>query len=1706
MGYNVFDIGSIVDGKFKVLETINEGTNSFVLKVVDIYSNKEFALKVLKPQNTSSYIEHIIQFKREVSIISSFDHPNIIKTYGIGEFEGHPYVIMEFLHGKNLSSKLVGSRPIEINEALEITLYIAKALEYMHCKGIIHRDLKPANIFITESSNDYSKSVKVLDFGISILKDATELKSPSAITGTWGYMSPEAIGIINKELDERSDIYSFGILIYHMFTGTAPIYGEDINTIIHMHAAFNPPKPSDVNPIIDSTLDKIILKLIAKDPEQRYSSVSGFIYDLNRYINGERNFNIGCKDKRNKISSYMIMIEREREIHILLDAIINASYKKGSVLLIAGESGVGKSRLVKEIRSYVSTSDGLFLQGRCLNNENKNPYQPFKDIIDNYINVYNNYDSTMQQNETRRLKNVLGDLGECVISLNNRASKILGDTNGIPHLEPNRELKRFIITLADFFINLVPEKRYCVIFLDDLQWADSGTLTLLEEIIRKISKTNLLVVGTFRDDEVEENCGIKKIYMKHSNLSNIQLIKLYPLSFDGIKKLVEMGLGESVQDLTELSQYVYKKSGGNPLYATNLIRTLADNSILVFEEDKWVLKWDALNDFDLPENILGIVLNRLANISAVQKRILRKAAIIGKSFEAGILEKLSDVGWTELVDILDQISDIQIIEPLTEKGMYIFTHDRIRDAVLEKMPKAEARRLHHKLGDILESLYEQGKEQYFFDIVHHYIESCDRSKALKYIISAAYKSKESFATEDALRYFKLAEEYMKDDGKYSYHDFIAIYKEMVEAYIIVGDSDQAVSIANNILPFLDSRLERAKLLSKIGTAYFKKGNLGKSQTYYTDALRLLGEEIPDDRRKLRFSMIKDYFKLIFYNRISVNRNLKQKGTNIDEENEKLTIFYHLCRSYAISDLSKIKYITIKGLNIAKRRLAGSREICLLYTGYAMQNAMVANYKRAMNYHETAIRMKRELGDKYGVAQSLQLIAYVHLWHGNYQSSMDSIQESTETFKQVGDIWEYSSNISVISAINQYIGNYAVAFEKMNQYIDLSMTIENHFGICYGKARLAWCYIEKGDFDKALVLINQAIELGEKEKLWFPYFLAIYCLGVVHYEKNEYIKAIELFEKAIDLDKRHNLNRECSGNAYVMLAQSYVMLLKANNMLQRGFNHKEYSKVFKACILALKITHSWPNIYGMALRTMAGYYAFRNKNRLAEKLYKDSIKHYSKINRKYELGYSLYEYACFLNNLQKEKEYKNIIKKAYGVFVEIGAKKYIKKCTDLMEPSMVKSFGHTGDNNIVMLIASNKFDAVVETARIISSILDIDVLLEKIMDISIELIGAQRGIVLLYPENGDKQLEVNVIRNIDGYEITGSSYELSRKIISQVEKELKPIIIYDAITDSQLNMQHSVISQEIRSVICAPIINKEELLGVIYLDNNLMSGLFDEEDKKVLELICSQAGISIENARLYKRLKEYSEEIEKWSRNLEQKVHERTEELNKKNIELEYMIDKLREHTKVVEELAAEKERNRMSRDLHDTLGYAMTLITTQLEVCSRTCLEDPKKALEIIEVVSYTAKAGLKELRRSIKGFGPKDLEKNSIINSLRKLVIEYSYFGIEIDFDFDGESSKCLSYYNEIIYRICQEAITNAVRHGKAKKVSISLVIEEDYISLFIIDDGIGCSQINKGMGLTGMEQRVASVNGKIFYGSSGDGGFNLNVCIPLEKEVRSI
>ena len=298
-------------------------------------------------------------------------------------------------------------------------------------------------------------------------------------------------------------------------------------------------------------------------------------------------------------------------------------------------------------------------------------------------------------------------------------------------------------------------------------------------------------------------------------------------------------------------------------------------------------------------------------------------------------------------------------------------------------------------------------------------------------------------------------------------------------------------------------------------------------------------------------------------------------------------------------------------------------------------------------------------------------------------------------------------------------------------------------------------------------------------------------------------------------------------------------------------------------------------------------------------------------------------------------------------------------------------------------------------------------------------------------------------------------------------------------------------------------------------------MFSGEELEVLDLIACQAGVSVENARLYSKLKISSKEIEKsrdeikmWNETLEQRVIERTEELeimsnkhkelaeqlNVKNTELKEMIEKLKEHAQTVEELAITKERNRFAMDVHDTLGHSMVLLIKLLEVCKMEMVNNPEKAKKRLEDAINTAREGMKELKRSIYGLVPEKLEVNKFIIAIKKLIEDFEASGVKVKLSIDGTYDYRNPAYSYTLYKVCQEAMTNAMRHGKAKNIQINIEFKDNKIKLTISDDGKGCKEIKKGFGINGIEERVNELKGSVNFDTAYNCGFKINLQLPLE------
>ncbi|MBU1077149.1 MAG: AAA family ATPase, partial [Spirochaetes bacterium] len=677
--------------------------------------------------------------------------------YETGEYKNTPYLITELTKGNSLSALLDKVR-FSVEESVELIKQLLEALNYVHGKGVIHRDIKPANIIIDKEKNKHK--VKLLDFGLSHIMELSQIKGKEEVVGTFGYMSPEATGIVKKAIDERSDLYSLGIVFYNLLTGELPFKSKDTGALLHQQVAVEPSAPRKVKSTIPHKLEEIVLKLLYKDPELRYQSARGLLYDIQRYKKGEKDFIIGEQDQKVKLTYQTRLVGREEEIEKIKRLFNKAREGEGSICLIGGDPGVGKTRLVEAIQQYAYEQGykegGLFIRGKCLNQENKIPYQPFRDALNEYVKKAGNLDQKEKDKERKRLNKILGDLGDIILRLNPNIKEVLGEVPDLIPLDPERESQRFLMVVAKFLSNLTTKDRACIIFLDDLQWADEGSLRLLEEISLGIKKNNLFILGTYRNNEVDEDHSLTKIIdpalEKKHNLVNIILSAL---NFKRLNKMVSGILGENEEKSVKLAEYILEKSGGNPFFAITILRELVEQKTMEWKAGCWVENWAKIKKVQISSNIVDMIIARLVDIPERIDEILQIGALIGKSFEMYILYHLIEADQEEVISCIDEAIERQLLERSVEKkGKVVFIHDRIKEAFLAKISKSKMKEYHLRIASVIEKENKGKEEDVIFMLAHHFREGGDPDKTLEYSVPAARMAKINYANYEAIKYYK----------------------------------------------------------------------------------------------------------------------------------------------------------------------------------------------------------------------------------------------------------------------------------------------------------------------------------------------------------------------------------------------------------------------------------------------------------------------------------------------------------------------------------------------------------------------------------------------------------------------------------------------------------------------------------------------------------------------------------------------------------------------------------------------------------------------------------------------------------------------------------------------------------------------------------------------------------------------------------------
>lgn len=1707
--------GKMINNRYAVGKKIGEGGMSLVFNAEDLFSHCQVAVKLLKENVASSYVEDMIRFKKEIEIVSKFNHPNIIKIYDSGEYGGTLYLVMEHLSGENLSQSLHSGKNFSETTAIKIIKQLTEALKYVHHHGVIHRDIKPSNIFLVGQNGD--ANLKLLDFGLALIMELGKIEDEDTIAGTFGYMSPEATGILEKKIDERSDLYSLGVIFYQLLTGEPPFQGNSISRLLHKQVAFLPPRPGKIKPGIPPVLENIVMKLLAKDPDLRYQSAQGLLYDLNRYESGEEDFPAGERDQKVKITYQTKLIGREAEMSIIKELLKKACAGKGSLCLISGEAGIGKSRLVEELKSYFYEKNVSFFRGRCLNQTNKIPYYPIRNILDEFIVRMEKASPEVLAAEAARIKRILGKLAGVIIQFHPRLENLVGKAPKPVPIEPERETQRFLMAFSDLLCGLAAPDQTCVLFIDDLQWADEGSLFLLQEILYRIDGCRLLILGTYRDNEAGTGRRLTEI-IREAKLRKYPLteIKLASITPGATNELLRSLLGIRQAETGQLADFLYKKSRGNPFFIINILRELFENKGFDIRENSLKEDWERIQHISIPGSIVDIIIKRIKKLRPEAIDLLSKAAALGKEFSIALLYRLTDLSQDQVVSMIDEFLQLQLLEKSSDKSRLLFAHDRIRDAFYAQLKPEERKRIHYKIAKAIEEYafeyaFAEKIESVLFDLAYHYVESKKEEEALLYIIAAADKARTMYANEEAIKYYQIAVDVPV--GKF-YHteERLRLNEELIKLLLVVGKNDEVITKARDILLTIDDPVRKADIHNLIGIAYFKKGNWRESEEALAAGLALLGEKLPVEGSRLFYAIGKELVFHILYSifgwcfRTRARRLKKKKKTAAPGEVRARAIiwlFRTLAWLYMLSNVKKLIYSVLKMINVAESRLPESKELAQSIAGFAGVCMAIPLYRRAVKYNQWALRLRKKIGDEWGEAQSLQFLGFNYAWQGNYENAIELFNQAGEKFEKNGDLWEMGMVYEGLGYCYRSLGQCKKSMEIYRKYLDLCRKTNNTYGIFSACIELSINQIKTGDYDQAFYLLDKVLNTPGIDDSKFNHCYALTMLGLAETEKANYRKAMKSLRAAEKLDRENNFLKNYTSIIYPYLADAYIKQAQRARGAHsaRTQARPAYASLSALCRKALRETRAWAGNYGAALRVRANYYALRNKKTRAKICFEKSIRHAKKYCLRYELAKTYYEYAGFLSSFNEERA-EFCYLEAYRSFKEINNKDYAERCAgylgihDFPPENNDESQIVPENSNRERLTVERRMETVTTTARNISSLLDLDVLLNKIIDSAVELVGAERGILMLYPETGEKKLELQVLRNISPEEVDQGS-PVSSSIIFKIEAEQRPVIITDAVSDEDFKTQSSIMLYGIRSVLAAPIMRRGRMLGALYLDNNLVGGLFSDEDLKIIELLLNQAGISIENARLYKNLTILNQ-------NLEKRVRERTNQLESLNKELMVKNEQLERQAAAVEELAAVKERNRIASEVHDTLGHTMTAIKSLLDLSlvklNNRDLEEAKKS---ITDSREFAKEGMGELRRSILGLSASGVKTDRVVSTIKSLIPKFESLGVQIDLNVEGpginrkEERELLTD----IYGICREALTNSVRHGKAENISIILRAADGVYRISIIDDGCGCKKIDKGFGLLGIEERINKLNGRFLFGSDGVKGFYFHMEIPVKE-----
>lgn len=1483
-------------GQYRIYEQITDDEFVCAARARRAMDARSVIVKTLKAKSPSP--SEMTRFFKEYETLKNLDTEGVVKTLDVFDKPDGVTLVLEDFPGLPLSAHLKNNR-FELEEFLDFAMALAETLTQLHAKKVFHGNINPHSILIQRDKVE----VKLTDFGIDSLVTGsrTAIYNSRFIRDILPYLSPEQTGRINRSEDYRTDFYSLGATLFEMITGITPFRSRDPLELIHCHIARPPVDPGLFVPDLPRPISDILLKLMAKAPEERYQSATGLTFDLQKcrslFIQDGfiAPFDIGKQDIPHRFIIPQKLYGRRDEIARLLETFDEAAGGEKRLLLVNGASGIGKSALVSEVHKPIAARNGRFISGKYEQYKTDSPYsaliQAFKGLLRQILS-----ESEESLNAWKRdFETALGANAGVMTEIFPELTHIVGRKARPADIGPEETRNRFNLCFEDFVAVFVSEKHPLVVFLDDLQWADYASLNLLGNLLLSPSIRHALFILSFRDHELDESHPFTEIVrdvVQHG--VEARTLVLGPLSSRHIGELVIDFLKCPEEKGMALGEHIFRKTAGNPFFVNQFLKTLYDKGKIRFEPEKgWTWNESDIASMQVTDNVVRLMADKIALLDENTQGILKISSCIGNRFD---LETLSHVLGKSLIDVLTYLKSAIEEGYVRHIGdMYIYHHDRIQEAAYSLISEADRSRYHLRIGRLLLEKTSSPKElanKLFYitdqlNLCRDLIAVPSERRRLFYLnVESGKRAKSTAAFDPAVKYFRMAEMFLDETSlDFSDDDRLSLFHDIADTACLNGDYNLMDTYTTRVLAMNPSLQQRTGICSIEIRAGFARQDYRTAISRSREFLNSLGESVPENVTRLH----------VLWELVKVRRLLSGKSDETLLTLPSMTcerqlaiarIYFEMGISATLSDTLLYGFIMLRRFSQLLRH-GNTAYSGLCFLGYGAFMAI------ALNDIRTAVKFGL-LGMKVAERPEGRLYLYrTHVIYGtlirHWKDPLDTCKAAAihayKLSREAGDQLYTGLAMTYRDFISFFITSHIpTLIEQMENRLKITVKsgqrpmIQLHGMILQmlhffarpanGTLRLSGPHFDEDTVIPEWVVTRNHMGLAH----YYTIKLALYYLTSRYAEALSAVRAARISQPAVKtlISSQMITYFEC-----LIRIGRYPEAAASERRRTLAFVKKTLKQSDQWRVFESTKHVAWTQLIQAETASVLG------QDGRAQVLFEQAAQSFIQLPSPLFHAVSLMRAGFHYRSRGLTRPALLYLSESASAFRHLGAGFFEGYCERLLNEektnvnSYPRPYGSAGSESL-------DFSSIMKSAQALSGEIVIEKLLKNIMSISLESAGAQRGFLVLL-NNG--RLMIQAEGDIDRSDRTTLLFEslenselLSVPVINFTARTKTPVLLDHACMEGQFASDPYIGSHSVKSLLAAPMVSSGKLKGVIYLENNLSPRVFTEERLKILSLLASQAAISLENARLFDDVKSVESKLRQFNQELEKRVGERTAEL------------------------------------------------------------------------------------------------------------------------------------------------------------------------------------------------------------------------------------